>query len=545
MKRPVAADLLLAVVLAAPALAGPGADLPPLEVSRQTTHVVEPRRADGTPDFAAFLDARDAAGVTPEDNAAALLVRVFDYGLDGPALARLGLAGPPAQVERFFGGVTGTAGGTFVVRRDGSSGPWATEQWLTASRRPWKESEAPLVAEWLQGNERPLALLAEAARRPRCWVPLPAGRPLHEAPAPHPLALRNAANALRARALLRLRAGDAEGAAADVITGLRLAAAVSRGRTALESNLALAVRGTLAEIVPRVAAAPGTTGGLAARLAVAVQAAALRPPLEVGDVDQRLTFLDTLLEVRAGRLQLSQLVDCRHAHAHAHGAAGEHPEPVLCDVPAGAFDWNELLRRANALWDLQVAVGRAATPEAAEQAGNRARAETESLLALRETDLDELLEKAESDPGARRTLAGRLLGEAFAGLGADFGRVRTAWNESQAMARLVVTNLAMKAHRAERGSFPADLAALEAAPPRLDRRPTAGGYVYEIHPGPAAEGAPGLLSYACTAVPAHPLVSGVRAFCVDGAGGFTYTNSGHRPDVVDGHCVVLTRSFLD
>src|SRR4051794_6200788 len=46
---------------------------PPIVVSPQTTYITSPLRANGTPNYMAYLREQYRAGVTPENNAAALI----------------------------------------------------------------------------------------------------------------------------------------------------------------------------------------------------------------------------------------------------------------------------------------------------------------------------------------------------------------------------------------------------------------------------------------------------------------------------------------
>ncbi|MEX0704456.1 MAG: hypothetical protein WD069_20310 [Planctomycetales bacterium] len=62
--------VLMAAGIASAADAPPPAAKPsklPFTVSKETTHITEPLRADGSPDFAAALDERAKQGVTPEN----------------------------------------------------------------------------------------------------------------------------------------------------------------------------------------------------------------------------------------------------------------------------------------------------------------------------------------------------------------------------------------------------------------------------------------------------------------------------------------------
>ncbi|MEN6449131.1 MAG: hypothetical protein ABFC96_01445 [Thermoguttaceae bacterium] len=121
------------------------------------------------------------------------------------------------------------------------------EEYRAAIDSPWSAEELPFAADWLAANERPLTLLVEASKRPRCWEPLIGHRkeilegtgvaagverafdgladcdfslpvPLHT----RGLCLK-AGNLLLARAMLRVGEGRSREAWRDVLVYIRLA----------------------------------------------------------------------------------------------------------------------------------------------------------------------------------------------------------------------------------------------------------------------------------------------------------------------------------
>src|SRR5205823_5115071 len=106
---------------------------------------------DGRVDYAAALDARYGAGITPDNNAAPLLARAGVLTLDAATRLRLGLpltddGGPTLETS------------TDYVQRLASAGDTAARDTLLkqrgeALRHAWREAEAPLAADWLRRNE--------------------------------------------------------------------------------------------------------------------------------------------------------------------------------------------------------------------------------------------------------------------------------------------------------------------------------------------------------------------------------------------------------
>src|SRR5690606_24755987 len=116
-------------------------------------------RPDGYPDYIAAIDARSREGVTPENNAAVLLVESF-----GPAevperirsefFEALGVSVLPEHGEYF---VSQEKIKSRWIDQQKSSGTASTKeqfakQFELAVRRPWTDQEFPIVADWLRVN---------------------------------------------------------------------------------------------------------------------------------------------------------------------------------------------------------------------------------------------------------------------------------------------------------------------------------------------------------------------------------------------------------
>src|SRR5437762_1118806 len=82
------------------------------------------------------------------------------------------------------------------------------------TRLIWPVTFDPAIAEWVQANEKPLALLTEASHRPRYFIPFNGGnRPtsLFSVLLPQLGLIHNTRRALLTRAVIRLNDGDASG----------------------------------------------------------------------------------------------------------------------------------------------------------------------------------------------------------------------------------------------------------------------------------------------------------------------------------------------
>ncbi len=82
---------------------------------------------------------------------------------------RLGIDEPPKDGAYFIGL------GTFFrdhLKLDSSEFDALAEEQTLATKRPWAAKDHPHIAAWLEANEKPLALVVEATRRPDYYNPL-------------------------------------------------------------------------------------------------------------------------------------------------------------------------------------------------------------------------------------------------------------------------------------------------------------------------------------------------------------------------------------
>ncbi len=133
-----------------------------LEYGWETTRFSGPLNQDGTVDYVTIVERQASAGVTAEENAAMPLVEA--------------LVGPGDDDSVDFLRQHG-----FVVREDNA---WTNpfdfplddfDLWdavKETSRSPWHADEFPLVKAWIESNEVATALIRDAARRSKFYLPL-------------------------------------------------------------------------------------------------------------------------------------------------------------------------------------------------------------------------------------------------------------------------------------------------------------------------------------------------------------------------------------
>ncbi len=242
-----------AILLPALLLACAADDTPPapkLPLGKDTTYVTGPLDKHGYIDYEAALNAELSKGVTPEKNANALLALAFGpapEGGDGIPLDYyrwLDVPVPPKQGDYFVNIYA------YVHNKLGISGDRLEAVFDAQSRfsqRPWASKDCPPLAEWLEANQKPLALAIEGLKRPEYFNPLVSRRKegdpsnligalLHTVQK-----YRELASALTARAMLRLQEKKFDEAWQDLLACHRLGRFVTRGGTLIESLVGIAI----------------------------------------------------------------------------------------------------------------------------------------------------------------------------------------------------------------------------------------------------------------------------------------------------------------
>ncbi len=215
-------------------------------ISKETTYFTGPLKADGTIDFVAAINEHFSQGVTDENNAARIIVPLLDpinWGR-GPSehrtdvLKSLGL--DPAQC---FDSDAFSEAAYFSSQKDGDQ---FRGEYLAASDRTWSDDEFPLLAQWLEDNEEPLAKISAATRMPRYYVPFVVhgqSDSLVQILLEHIQATRSLARAYSFRAYNHLDNHRWKEAWDDILTIKRLGRLVAQGPTCIEGLVGLAITG--------------------------------------------------------------------------------------------------------------------------------------------------------------------------------------------------------------------------------------------------------------------------------------------------------------
>src|SRR5262249_40487486 len=118
---------------------------------------------------------------------------------------------------------------------------------LDVPTKPWSAKEFPEIADWLEQNKQPLALVIEATRRQEYYNPLvPRSADdwspgLLHALLPNVQRCREIASALTCRAMLRVAEGETDQAWQDLLACHRLARLMGRGANFIGFYVGIAV----------------------------------------------------------------------------------------------------------------------------------------------------------------------------------------------------------------------------------------------------------------------------------------------------------------
>jgi hypothetical protein len=194
--------------------------------------------------------------VTPQNNAAVLIVQALgrqalpaNQPRDG-ITARLGMAPVPDQGEYFQ---------TYEAYCKAHSMAPDPDPTHTHSPATQPAPVNDLTRQWIKENEKPLALITEASKRDRFFMPFNGGtRPttLIEILLPYLGELRDAKRALLTRSWMRLEAGDFHGFHEDITTVHRLARLLASAATMVDRLVAVELQ-TSASRTERLAASGG------------------------------------------------------------------------------------------------------------------------------------------------------------------------------------------------------------------------------------------------------------------------------------------------
>jgi hypothetical protein len=461
--------ILLPLLLSLPAAEDKPA--PKLPIGKETTYVTGPLDKEGYIDYEAALNRRLGKGVSPEKNANVLLWKAFGPRPEGgegmpPAFFKLlGIEEPPTKGDYF---IPLGRYATHHLKLEPAESETLYDQQSRAIQRPWSAKDYPHIAGWLKANDKPLALVIEASKRPQYFNPLVSRRNEKEPRnllgvlMPGVQACRECANALAARALLRAGEGKLDEAWQDLLACHRLGRLVARGGTIIEGLVGMAIdrAATDADL-----AYLGHEGLTARRVRGCLQDLRALPTLpsmaDKIDLAERFTYLDCVQLVRR------RGPDALEFDA-VHGGALPKKLTPRAEEALAAIDWEPALRNGNRFYDRMAAAmrikdrsGRGKAFDAIEEDLTETRLRVSKGLNLLKILLGRI------DPGKE---VGERISDVVVGLLMPaFRKVQHAADRAEQVGRNRDLAFALAAYRLDKGRYPAKLADL--APKYLAKIP--------------------------------------------------------------------------
>ncbi len=410
----------------------------PITPGKDTTVLDGPLDAGGLINYETALNERLRGKTTADTNAVVLLLKAFGPKPEGrpmhPDVYRwLGTTPPPDEGDYLL-----KTHEYFREEVQGQNQQAFHERQSELRNRPWTAADDPKTFDWVTANEKPLAVAAEAARRPHYFHPLVSRTPdgargsMIGALLPLVQKCREIASVLSLRVMMRCGDKKYDVAWADVLTMHRLARLTGQGGTLIESLVGFAIDSIARNSALRLLEAARPTAKQA--LAWRDELAKLPPFSSLADkvdVSERFTFLDVCQFIRRdGAEALKGLFDGNNRD--------EAQEVLAASLPR--LDWNKALRAGNGWYDRLAAVLR-----------QPARAERVAALQVIDAELKELnRERTALDLGERLVVM----------FIPTVSKVSEAADRQEVQFRTEVLAFALAAHFADKKSYPVKLADL-------------------------------------------------------------------------------------
>jgi len=434
-----------------------------MTLSKDTTLITEPLTGDGYPDYVEALNRKYAQGVTPDNNALALLWQITGP-VSGPGrlpdkqrakyFRRLGIAEPPADGDYLVTYAKFVDDLRWRKLTDKEIDVFA-EEYQQATIRPWTEAKYPRVAKWLAANQQALSRAEDMIRRPRFYAPLVSEydrQRLISADQSYAGPAREIGRLFAARAMLRLGQDNAAEAIEDIGAIHRWAKLVGQGPTLVDALVGSAIAGINNDLIISVVehGRPGRR-----------ELDRLRRQFRDGPVTA--TFADRFDEAE------------RYTHLEvvcdiARNGPGEliwlgSLEPALTDAEQERvkfinrlpIDPNLILKQTNQWMDRLTAAARTARPAERKAAMDAFRAEFKILNASAE-EFNQIPLKRMLAEFPDKAKASEKVGQMFLAivLPATMGCL-TAEQKADTSAMLNDMVLALAAYRTDKGHYPAAL----------------------------------------------------------------------------------------
>ena len=410
----------------------------PITPGPDTTVIDGPLDAAGLIDYETALNTRLKGLTTADTNAVVLLLEAI-----GPRPEGLHLH---VDVYKWLGCPAPSDQGLYLLKSheyfreelQGQNQQAFLDRQGELRNRPWTAADDPKHFDWVTANEKPLAMAAEAVKRPDYFYPLIArsadgGRvSLVGALLPLVQRCREVAAILSLRVTLRCGEKKYDAAWQDVMTLHRLARLMGKGATLIELLVGFAIDSVARNSALRLLEAAKPTAAQA--LAWRDELAKLTPfPSLAENVDRvaRFTFLDVCQFLRRNGAEVFKILGVK-------GSQDSGWDAVAASLPR--LDWNEVLRTGNRWFDRLVAALR-----------KPSRAERVAALKGIDAELTDL----------RREPAAMDLGERLVVLYIPaVDKINEVSDRQEVQFQTELLALALAAHHADHKTYPAKLSDL-------------------------------------------------------------------------------------
>ena len=327
--------------------------VPKITISKETTWVTGPLKANGAIDYHAVVNQRYRQGVTVENNAVVLLYRAMGPVAGGTRLSEkffreLGIKPPPED-------------GDYLDRERFQGGNHDADVFYS---RPWTTEEFPDHAAWLESVAEPLKYVVEASERSEYFSPLVsdgADDPLIATLLPGVQETRTLARALVSRAMWRLGEERRFEAWADLMATHRLGRLMSRDSTYIGWLVGSAIEQLAIDAELRFLAETQSNAKLLKLYRRSLQKLPPRAALvDRIDVEERASALDACQRVARRTLPIGE---CLSIFGDDFNLLNQQPilRRLAEESLAGSADWDEVMKSVNQWHDRIVANGRLPT----------------------------------------------------------------------------------------------------------------------------------------------------------------------------------------
>lgn len=364
-----------------------------IRIAPETTHITTPLRPDGRPNYTKYLLTKRREGVTPENNAAVVMWRTcglthdFDNitADDWQVLDRELSIGPPPASDQVLTGIYNNENRAAVLEWLAANIPdWKRPPSVDAAAlaeigmtqsdyeadsiidvamgSPWKSSDLPPLADWLDRNRGALDALVEASKRPHFYSPSPSllrneDAPLVEAWSSIEISrARDIARVLKLRAMLHVGEGRHSEAWQDLLAVHRWARLVGQGPFAVDQLVAVAIDGIASDGDIALLASDGISPSAAQQIQHDLRQ--LTSPSDISrafDDGERIFYLDAINNYRQKGIGAFYTDNFNFDLDAGRPRSSTWTAELLNLVSA---DWNTALTEGNRWHDRVVAAGR-------------------------------------------------------------------------------------------------------------------------------------------------------------------------------------------